>query len=98
MTESDGETKQEVEQAETVDATEDTEIPDIGFRDPDQAELEYKMCKDINAMPEEVRDRFKALKVLYDQVNALDDEEEKEYRKLELKYEKLYQEVYEKRA
>ena len=71
---------------------------DIGFRDPDQAELEFKMCKDINAMPEEVRDRFKALKVLYDQVNDMDEEEEKEYRALEIKYEKLYQEVYAKRA
>lgn len=37
-----------------------------GFRDPDQAELEHKMHNDINNMPEEVRDRFKALKVLYD--------------------------------
>lgn len=48
-------------------------------------------------MPEEVRDRFKALKVLYDQVNLVDEEEEKEYRLLELKYEKLYSQVYEKR-
>jgi hypothetical protein len=30
------------------------------------------MCKDINAMPEEVKDRFKAIKVLYDQVNEID--------------------------
>ena len=49
-------------------------------------------------MPEEVRDRFKALKVLYDQVNELDEEEEKEYRQLELKYEKMYAEIYAKRA
>lgn len=71
---------------------------EIPFRDPNQAELELRMCKDIDAMPEEVRDRFKGLKVLYDQVNAIDEEEEKEYRQLELKYEKLYQEVYAKRA
>ena len=90
MTESDQENKQTIEDA--------GEPADIGFRDPDQAELEYKMCKDINAMPEEVRDRFKALKVLYDQVNDMDEEEEKEYRALEIKYEKLYQEVYVKRA
>ena len=56
------------------------------------------MCKDINSMPDEVKDRFKALKVLYDQVNDMDEEEEKEYRLLELKYEKLYQEIYAKRA
>jgi hypothetical protein len=30
------------------------------------------MSKDINAMPEEVKDRFKAIKVLYDQVNEID--------------------------
>ena len=46
--------------------TQSAEAPDIGFKDPDQAELEYKICKDINTMPEEVKDRFKALKVLYD--------------------------------
>jgi hypothetical protein len=67
-------------------------------KDPDQAELEFKMCRDINNMPTEVRDRFKAIMVLYDQVNCLNDEEEKEHRALELKYEKLYQEVYAKRA
>jgi len=42
------------------------------IKDPDMAELELKMSKDINAMPEEVRDRFKAIKVLYDQVNEID--------------------------
>jgi hypothetical protein len=57
-----------------------------------------KLSKDINAMPEEVRDRFKAIKVLYDDVNDLNEDEEREHRLLELKYEKLYQQVYEKRA
>ena len=41
-------------------------------------------------MPEEVKDRFKALLVLYQQVNVIDEEEDEEYRQLELKYEKLY--------
>jgi len=31
-------------------------------------------------MPEEVKDRFKALKVLMDEVNEVDEEEDKEYR------------------
>lgn len=31
-------------------------------------------------MPEEVKDRFKAIKVLYDQVNEIDFEEDEEYR------------------
>jgi hypothetical protein len=35
------------------------------FEDPDQKEFELKMSKTILAMPEEVQDRFKALKVLY---------------------------------
>lgn len=35
------------------------------FADPDQQEFELKMSKTILAMPEEVQDRFKALKVLY---------------------------------
>lgn len=74
------------------------------------------MSKTIEAMPVEVKDRFKALKVLMvsilstpqihfliniiivqDQVNDVDEEEEKEYRQLELKYDKLYKEIYEER-
>ena len=74
----------------------DTTAPKI--KDPEQAELELKMSKDIMAMPEEVQARFKACMVLYDQVNQIDEEEDKEYRKLELAYEKRYQEVYAKRA
>lgn len=34
---------------------------------------------------------------MYDQANEIDHEEEKEYRLLELKYEKLYAEIYNKR-
>lgn len=67
-------------------------------KDPDQAELEFKMCRDINNMGESVRDRFKAMFTTYEVANTLNDEEEKEHRALELKYEKLYQEVYAKRA
>ena len=62
----------------------------LGHRDPDMAELENKMNDDICNMPPEVMNRFKALKVLYDQANEIDHEEEKEYRLLEVKYEKLY--------
>ena len=41
------------------------------LKDPEQAELETKLSKDINAMPDEVKDRFKAIKVLYDEINDL---------------------------
>ena len=65
------------------------------------------MSKTILAMPEEVQDRFKALKVLYvssrhanysqDEERVIDEEDEKLYRELELKYDKLYKEIYEQR-
>ena len=48
-------------------------------------------------MPDEVKDRFKAMKVLNDMVNDVCEEEQREHRALELKYEKLYQPVYAKR-
>jgi hypothetical protein len=35
------------------------------FEDPDQQDFELTMSKTILAMPDEVQDRFKALKVLY---------------------------------
>jgi hypothetical protein len=38
---------------------------DQQFEDPDQKEFELTMSKTILAMPEEVQDRFKALKNLY---------------------------------
>jgi len=56
------------------------------------------MSKDIMNMPTEVQDRFKALLVLYDETNKITEEEEEEYRKLELKYEKMYADVYTKRS
>ena len=49
-------------------------------------------------MPEEVKDRFKALKVLTDQLHVLDEEEDLAYRAIERKYELLYGKVYQKRA
>ena len=65
--------------------------------DVDQKDFEYKMSKTILLMPEEVQDRFKAIKVLYDAEREIDDEEEALYRALELKYDALYHEVYEER-
>ena len=68
------------------------------FQDPEKMELDLKMSKIIEEMPEEVKDRFKALKVLYDQYNDMDEEEQAEYRKLELAYEKKYAKIYEVRS
>ena len=49
-------------------------------------------------MPEEVKDRFKALKVLTDELHKLDMDEDVAYRAIERKYELLYQQVYAKRS
>ena len=54
-----------------------TEVAAI--EDPEQKEFELKMSKLIEGMPGEVKDRFKVLKVQMDQVNAIDEEEDKEY-------------------
>ena len=35
------------------------------LEDPDLKEFDYRMSKTITLMPEEVQDRFKALKCLY---------------------------------
>ena len=35
------------------------------FEDPDTKEFDYRMAKTITLMPEEVQDRFKALKCIY---------------------------------
>ena len=61
------------------------------WKDPDQAELEKRMCEDINKMPAEVQDRFKAIYVGYNLVDQISEEEQIAQRQLELKYEKLYQ-------
>jgi len=37
-----------------------------GIEDPDKLQLMAKMSKYINDMPLEIRDRFKAIKILYD--------------------------------
>ncbi len=65
--------------------------------DPEQKQFEFKMSSMIAEMPEKVRDRFKALKMLYDEGNAIDDLEEAEFRRLEIKYEDVYTEFYTQR-
>lgn len=67
-------------------------------KDQDQAELDLRIMKDINKMPTEVQDRFKAISSLYNQYDDITEEERVAARELELKYEKLYLAAYEKRA
>lgn len=59
-------------------------------RTPELAEFDFKLIRDINNMPVDVRDRFKAVKVLYDSINDLCLEEQRQFRLLDLKYEKQY--------
>ena len=88
----------EMESQATTAAQANTPAAAVPFKDPEQAEIEFRISKDIKAMPEGVADRFKALKVLTDQLHDLDEEEDIAYRAIERKYELLYQKVYAKRA
>ena len=60
----------------------------------EQAKQDLKMSKLIMEMDEELRDRFKALKSIQDQVHEFDEEEQKEIRKLEIVFEEKYKEIY----
>ncbi len=42
-----------------------TPLQTLEFKDPEQIEFEHKMAKTIQEMPEDVRDRFKAIFVLH---------------------------------
>ena len=56
----------------------------------EEIKAEHKMSKVIMEMDEELKDRFKALKSIQDNVHDLDKEEQKEIRKLEVLYEEKY--------
>ena len=81
-----------------VEAQATKEPVDVPFKDPEVAQLCLNMVEVIEGMPAELQDRFKALLVLYSEIQEVDVEEEKGVRKLELKYEKLYQDSYQERA
>lgn len=67
------------------------------MKDPEEAELDFKMCQDINQMPDEVQPRFKAVKVLHDTVQELDEELDRDKRLLEIAFEQKYQQIYTRR-
>ena len=64
------------------------------IEDPDKIQLLSKMSDHISQMPKDIRDRFKALKVLYDECYELDEDQESELHKLEIKFEALYEDIY----
>ena len=45
-------------------------------------------------MDNELKDRFKALKTIQDFVHEMDEDEQKEIRKLEIVFEEKYKEIY----
>lgn len=57
-------------------------------------EKDLKMSKYIKDMDEQVRDRFKALKVIQDYIRELDEEDQKQTRELEVEFENKYKEIY----
>ena len=60
----------------------------------EEMELELKLSKYIKEMDSEIADRFKAIKVLQDDLRDADEEQQKEIRKLELQFEDKYKEIY----
>ena len=60
----------------------------------EEIKVEHKISKVITEMDEELRDRFKALKSIQDEIHDFDEEEQKEIRKLEVIYEEKYKEIY----
>jgi len=60
----------------------------------EQAKSDLKMSNLINEMDDELKDRFKALKTIQDFVHEMDEDEQKEIRKLEIVFEEKYKEIY----
>lgn len=58
---------------------------------------DHSVSKHINEMDDELKDRFKALKVIQNECDEFDEEEQKEVRKQEINFESKYQEIYELR-
>ena len=48
-------------------------MSESGVQDPEQVSFKLKMINTIEKMPQEVRDRFRALKVIMDEVDELDE-------------------------
>lgn len=47
-----------------------------GLDDPEQKDFDLKVNKTIKELPEEIRERFMALKVIQDENNLIDEEDE----------------------
>lgn len=61
------------------------------------AKTDLNISKHINGLEDELKDRFKALKVIQNDLHDMDEEEQKEVRKQEIIFEEKYREIYEMR-
>ena len=62
-----------------------------------EAKADLNISKHISELDEELRDRFKALKVIQNLMHDLNEEEQKEVRKQEIIFEEKYREIYDLR-
>lgn len=65
--------------------------------DEEEKEIEQKMIKSISQMPDKVKDRFKALKILSDKRSKLSDKFEEEIKALDAKIANMKKPLYQKR-
>ena len=68
-----------------------------GIEDPAKIELDHRISKHISEMPDEIKGRFKAIKIMQDELVDLEEEQTKGVRKNEVMFEKIYEEVYTQR-
>lgn len=64
------------------------------MNEDEEIKVEHKISKYISEMDAEIKDRFKALKTIQDEIHDFDDEEQKEIRKLEIMFEEKYKDIY----
>ena len=60
----------------------------------EETKIDHKISKTINDMDAELKDRFKAMLTIQNDIKKYDEEHSREYRKLEVQFEKKYKEVY----
>lgn len=63
------------------------------FKD-EETKVDHKISETINKMDDEIKDRFKALKVIQNECKKFEEEHSVEYRKLEVEFERKYKEIY----
>ena len=60
----------------------------------EEIKIEHQISKTINDMDAELKDRFKALMTIQNDMKKYDEEHSVEYRKIEVEFERKYKEIY----